>query len=50
MKKWIITNNFSVKYNTKEEAQAAYDEILKSLSDSQKGEFTFLYHVAPYYM
>lgn len=48
MEKYVITNNFNKLYNTKEEAQIAYNDILNSLSELDKIAFKFLYTVAPF--
>lgn len=43
MKKYIVTNNFSVLYDTREAA-----ELAKLESDFAKSAFKFVYTVAPY--
>lgn len=43
MKKYIITNNLSVLYDTREEA-----ELAKLESSFAKSAFKFVYTVAPY--
>lgn len=46
---YIVTNNISVVYNTKEEAENAYNKELDSLSGMERNTFEFLYSVAPMY-
>lgn len=49
MKKYIVTNNFSVLYDTREAAEAAFGaELAKLESDFAKSAFKFVYIVAPY--
>lgn len=48
MKKYVITNNFSKLYDTKEEAQIAYNNILSNLEKLEQIAFKFLYTVAPF--
>lgn len=50
MEKYIITNNFSKLYNTREEAQVEYNSILSELSELDKIAFKFLYTIAPFYI
>lgn len=40
--KYVITNNFSVLYNTREEAEAAFE------AEVARGAFKRLYTVAPF--
>lgn len=46
--KYIITNNPSKLYNSREEAQQEFDKQLSQLSGFQKRTFKFLYTVAPF--
>lgn len=47
MKKYIVTNNFSVLYDTREAAEAAFGaEVAKSAF--ARSAFKFVYTVAPY--
>ena len=44
MKKYIITNNLSVLYDTREEAEAAFEaELAKLESSFAKSAFKFVY-------
>ena len=47
--KYVITNNFSVLYNTREEAEAAFEaEVAKLESAFARSAFKFVYTVAPF--
>ena len=46
MKKYIVTNNFSVLYDTREAAEAAFEAKLESAF--ARSAFKFVYTVAPY--
>jgi hypothetical protein len=47
--KYVITNNFSVLYNTRKEAEKAFEaEIEKLESTLAKNAFRFVYTIAPY--
>lgn len=49
MEKYIITNNLSVLYNTREEAEVAFEEEVAKLETAfERGAFRFLYTVAPF--
>ena len=49
MKKYIVTNNLSVLYDTREAAEAEFDaELAKLESSFAKSAFKFVYTVAPY--
>ena len=50
MIKYVITNNFQVLYNTKEEAEEAFKKEISKLEPLQRAAFKFLYNVAPYYI
>ena len=47
--KYVITNNLSVLYNTREEAEAAFEaEVAKLETAFARGAFKSLYTVAPF--
>ena len=47
--KYVITNNLSVLYNTREEAEAAFEaEVAKLETAFARGAFKRLYTVAPF--
>lgn len=46
--KFVITNNFSILYNTREEAEAAFKTEISKLKPLAQSAFKFLYTVAPY--
>lgn len=47
--KYVITNNLSVLYNTREEAEAAFEaEVAKLESAFARSAFKFVHTVAPY--
>ena len=47
--KYFITNNLSVLYNTREEAEATFEaEVAKLETAFARGAFKFLYTVAPF--
>lgn len=49
MKKYIVTNNLSVLYDTREAAEAAFEaEVAKLESAFTRSAFKFVYTVAPY--
>jgi hypothetical protein len=49
MKKYIVTNNLSVLYDTREAAEAAFEaEVAKLESAFARSAFKFVYTVAPY--
>lgn len=50
MTKYIITNNFQVLYNTKEEAEEIFEKEISKLDPFQRSAFRFLYTVAPYHI
>ena len=50
MLKYVVTNNFQVLYNTKEEAKEAFEKEAARLEPLKRAAFKFLFTVAPYYL
>lgn len=46
--KFIITNNFSVLYDTREEAEDAFNAEVSKLEPRLQSAFKFFYTIAPY--
>ena len=50
MLKYVVTNNFQVLYNTKEEAKEAFEKEAARLEPLKRAAFKFLFTVSPYYL
>ena len=46
--KYIITDDFSTFYDSREAADKAYEMKLLSLPENEREAYKFMYHVAPY--
>ena len=50
MLKYVVTNNFQVLYNTKEEAEETFEKEAARLESLKRAAFKFFFTVAPYYL